>query len=329
MPKSANQKGKLLYILKFLEENTDEKHTVTMDQIIDYLSRRGIEAERKSIYSDIEMLRSAGYEIYGQRRNKLFYYYMPDRLFELSEVKILVDAVNSFKFVTESVSRRIVKKLSNFTSKYQASDLKRETYIADRVKSRSASTLYNIDAIHRAIGENSKITFRYFEWNTSKGKTYRREGRLYTVSPWKLMLADGNYYLIAYDSEDEKLKHYRTDKMERVSLTEEKREGEQVFANKDMADYSSGVFGMFGGEFRQVDLQFSNRLANVVIDRFGQNIIITPAGRDSFKITVKVVPSGQFYGWLFGLGADAKILAPENVVQEYKKAISRVEAVYK
>ncbi len=328
MPKSTNQKNKLLYILKYLEQFTDEDHSVTMAQIIEHLERQGIDAERKSVYNDIEVLRNSGYDIIGQRHNRQFYYYLPEREFELSEIKILVDAVNSFKFTTESSSRKIVKKLSNFTSRYQAASLQRDTHVADRVKSRNKTILYNIDAIHQAIQSNSQISFKYFSWNENKGKTYRHNGADYILSPWQLLLSDGNYYLLAYDMTSDAIRHYRVDKMETVQLTGEKRKGEEKFKARNIEEYTSGVFSMFGGDFEYVDLMFENDIANVVIDRFGQDIIISNIDDKHFKITVKVVPTNQFFGWMFGLGDKAKIVGPEKIKDQYIKTLNNVLKQY-
>lgn len=326
MSKSENQKKKILLLIDYFKRNTDENHSVTMEQILDYLSQNGVDAERKSIYDDIAVLRDYGFDIISERKHRNTYYSLIDRDFELSQVKILVDAVNSFKFTSEKNSKEIVSKLGNLVSRYQSSALNRQTLVADRVKSNNKTIFFNIDQIHIAIAENSKISFNYFEWDFTKKKVYKHDKKTYIVSPFRMVLSDGNYYLIAV--ENKLVKHFRVDKMENVNLIDQKREGSEYIEEKNVEDYSQGVFGMFGNNFTKVDLLFSNKMANVVIDRFGQGIIMTKVDSEHFKITQRIAISDQFYGWVFALGDNVKILNPPEIAKEYQDKLIKIKNMY-
>lgn len=317
MAKSAGQKLKLLYIIKLLTENTDENHPVSTAEIIAYLESNGIHSERKSIYDDIEKLCDFGYDIIQVHSRLGGGYYMAGREFELAELKLLVDAVQSSRFITTRKSRSLIKKLEQMAGKHDAGKLQRQVYVAGRIKTENESIYYSIDNIHRAIQENKQIEFQYLDWNLKK-ELVPRIGSRKQVSPWALIWREENYYLAAYDSGDGIMKHYRVDKMGHVKVLKDAREGMDQFAKVDPAMYANQIFGMFSGTEETVTLQFPNRLVGVVLDRFGREADIRPMTDRVFRIRVKVAVSGQFFGWLAGIGREAVVVSPASVKEQYQ-----------
>lgn len=326
MAKSSNQKLKMLYILEMLQRETDENHLVTTQDIIRMLEANGINAERKTIYDDINLLIDYGYDIIQVKSRVNGGYYLGSRDFELAELKLLVDAVQSSKFITRKKSRELIRKLERLTSKHEASQLHRQIYVSDSAKTENESIYYNVDSIHKGIHDDVKINFTYLEWSISKELVPKKEGKKYVVSPWALLWQDENYYLVAYDSEAGLMKHYRVDKIGKVVLTEEKREGQEVFEKMNLAEYVNQTFGMYGGERTNVTLQFPEKLIGVVLDRFGKDIIVRMKNDGYFTISVKAAVSGQFFGWLAGIGKDARIISPEEVKTEYREWLKEILA---
>ncbi len=326
MAKSSNQKLKILYLMKIFLEKTDCEHSLTLAEIIEELSKHEISAERKSLYDDIETLRAYGMDIETKRDTRVRYY-VASRIFELPELKLLVDAVQSSKFITARKSRELIKKLESFSSTYEAMRLNRQVYVSNRIKTMNESIYYNVDFIHNAINNNKKITFKYYEWTPQKEKKLRHDGATYSVSPWALTWDDEYYYMIAYDSATSKIKHYRVDKMVKISISEDKREGSEVFCDFDMAIYSKQTFGMFGGELTTVVLECDNSLAGVVIDRFGTDITMLPRG-EKFEASVKVMVSPTFISWALGFGGKVKILSPSPVAEMLKNTAKEALSVY-
>lgn len=327
MPRGKNQKLKLLVLLRFLRRESDEQHPVTMQQLLAELERAGISAERKSVYDDLETLRDFGYDIV-RVGTPVRGYFLGEREFELAELKLLVDAVQSSRFLTSGKSRALIGKMESMTSRWQAGALRRQVHVADRVKTMNESIYYNIDTIHTAISEEKCISFLYFEWVVSPEgreacrKQYRHGGARYHVSPWALMWDNQNYYLVAYDAPAGKIKHYRVDKMERLAVENKPRAGQDAFAGVDLARYTQSVFGMYGGEVRYVQLRFTNSLIGAVIDRFGKELKISHDGEDRFRVTVPAAVSPQFFGWLAGFGDKAQILSPPDTAQAYRDWLS-------
>ena len=317
MAKSAGQKLKLLYIIKLLTENTDENHPASTADIIAYLGANGIHSERKSIYDDIEKLCDFGYDIVQVHSRLGGGYYMASREFELAELKLLVDAVQSSRFITSRKSRSLIKKLELLAGKQDAGKLQRQVYVAGRIKTENESIYYNIDNIHRAIQENRQISFQYLDWNLNKELVPRVGGKR-KVSPWALIWREENYYLAAYDGVDGIMKHYRVDKMGNVNVLKDEREGLEQFEKVDPAVYTNLTFGMFSGDEETVTLQFPNRLIGVVLDRFGREADIRPMTDRVFRIRVRVAVSGQFFGWLAGIGREAVIVSPAAVKERYQ-----------
>lgn len=328
MARSANQKLKCLYLRQFLLENTDEAHPVTVSQMIDYLARHDIAAERKSIYDDIDGLRSYGLDI-EYRKAQDGGYFIANREFQLPELKLLVDAVQSSKFLSLRKSNELIAKLEKLASRHEAQALRRQVYVTHRIKNMNESIYYNVDALHSAIAAGSRITFRYFDWDMNGKKKYRHEGKRYRISPWALLWDDENYYLVGYDAEHAERRHYRVDKMESITQTGEERLGKELFAGFDPAAYSRKVFGMYGGEPQKVTLRFESSMSNIVFDRFGRELILTPDREGGFTVTVDVVPSPQFFAWLTGLGAPVKILSPQPIVQQFCDYLQSVLDAYR
>jgi len=329
MPKSSNQKLKLIYLMKILLERTDEAHSITMPEIIDALAAYGVTAERKSIYNDIESLRWYGLDVIGTQEDRTYHYHIGNRQFELAELKLLVDSVQSAKFITAKKSNELIKKIEGLASKYEASQLHRQVFVAGRVKTMNESIYYNVDRIHTAIAENSRITFQYFQWNVDKEMELRHDGALYEVSPWSLSWADENYYLIAYDSAEGIIKHFRVDKMLSIKATRERRQGRQAFKSFDMAAYARKMFGMYGGREEWVRMECDNSFAGVMIDRFGKDVSMVRLDDKRFVVNVEVAVSRQFLAWMIGLGEGVSLVGPESVVEMMREEIDRLVKQYK
>lgn len=333
MAKKPNQKLKLLYLMKILLERTDEEHTLTVTEMIAALEEFGIKAERKSIYDDIEALQMYGLDLCS-RKSRTTSYYVASRDFELPELKLLVDAVQSSKFITHKKSNELIKKVEGLTSSHQARLLQRQVFVANRVKTMNESIYYNIDKIHAAISAGRKISYLYFEWTVDFSareklrKQNRKGGARYAISPWALTWDDENYYMIGFDAEANKIKHYRVDKMSDIRLTSEERDGQEHFERFDMAVYARKVFSMYGGVEETVRLRFANFLAGVVVDRFGRDVFLTPDDGDHFIITIKAEVSPQFLSWVFAFGPDVKILSPQSVIDRFRDWSFQATAQY-
>ena len=325
MAKSSGQKLKLLYLIKMLRENTDENHPMSTPDIIKYLENQGIHAERKSIYNDMECLADFGYDVVQVQSRLGGGYYLGSREFELPELKLLVDAVQSSRFITTKKSRELIRKLEQIAGKNDAGKLQRQVYVAGRVKTENESIYYSIDAIHRAIQENKQISFVYLDWNLKKQLVPRPNGNK-CVSPWALIWREENYYLAAYDSEDRVIKHYRVDKMASISMTGQPRYMDAQTRELDLTEYGKNVFGMFAGSREQLRLRFDRSLAGVVIDRFGRGTPCVPDGPDAFICTVEVAVSPNFFGWLASFGARAQLLSPAPVRDAFVALCRAAEA---
>lgn len=323
MAKASNQKLKILYLMKIMMEKTDETHSITMPEIIEELEQYGVAAERKSVYSDIESLRQYGMDIIGVKEDRTFYYYVGKRQFELAELKLLVDSVQAAKFITTKKTKELIKKIEGFASIYEAAQLQRQVYVAERIKTMNESIYYNVDKIHAAIAQNRRIRFQYFQWNVNKEMELRKNGAYYEVSPWALSWTDENYYLIAYDNAQHKIKHFRVDKMISIEITFGVREGRKTFYQFDMAVYARKMFGMFGGEEQTVKLECENQMAGVMIDRFGKDMKLMRIDGEHFIANVKVAVSRQFLAWVMALGDGVKIVGPDVVVEQVKEEVRR------
>lgn len=325
MPKSEKQKQKILYILKILYENTDEEHTLTVNDMIRKLREYDIPAERRSVYNDIRTLQDFGFDIIMQRDGS-YGYFLGERLFETAELEILIDSVQSSRFITKKKSEKLIKKLSNLTSKAQARKFSRGIFIRDRIKNMNESILYSVDSIHNAISLNKKIRFRYFDYNIKKEKVFRRNGDYYTANPLALTFDNENYYLIAYTEKYDECVTYRVDKMSNVFVADEKRCVPKKPFN--VAEYVNPIFSMFDGEVERITCLFHNSLLNVVIDRFGENVTLSENSEDTFKAVFNAAVSPTFLSWIIGFGAAARVLSPDWVVGEICDLAVRVYNQY-
>ena len=328
MPKGTNQKFKLYRLAQIMLERTDDDHFITMPEIKEALEAYEITADRKSIYNDLKDLEQLGIEVEGEPVGNRYHYHVVSREFELPELKLLVDAIQSSKFITERKSNALIKKIEKLVSKYDAQKLQRQVYVSGRIKTMNESIYYNVDAIHNAITENRKIKFQYFQWNVKKEMELRHDGAFYHISPWGLSWDHENYYLVGYDSVEEKIKYYRVDKMIKVQMLPEEREGKEHFKKLDMAEYTRKSFSMFGGKEQQVKLLVNNELAGVIIDRFGKDVMMIPSGDAQFTVNVNVQVSSHFLGWIMSLGAGIQLTGPDDVVEQMRKEIERLSKQY-
>ena len=333
MAKGPNQKLKLLYLARILSEKTDDEHSLSREEIEALLGARDINVERKTFYSDIEELRAFGLDIIAEKVGRDTRYHLGGRDFELPELKLLVDSVQSAKFITESKSRELIKKLSKLVSDHQAKQLQRQVLISGRVKTMNEKVYYNIDALHAAINADRQIQFKYYQWKLDDAMTprlqARHSGKRYCVSPWALIWDDENYYLVGYDADDEKIKHYRVDKMKEILRVDAQRLGGEHFKQFDVADYTKSLFGMFGGrKAAEVQLEARYSMVGILVDRFGRDIPLARVDDDWFEARVKVVPSDQFLGWIIALGSDIRVTGPGPVVTRMRRHAQRLMEQY-
>ncbi len=323
--KLSHQKLKLMYLAKILLEKTDEENTITVPEMIEELNALGISAERKSIYDDLEYLRLYGLDLCS-RKSRTTDYYIGSRDFELPELKLLVDSVQSSKFITHKKSMELISKIEKLTSHENAKKLHRQVFVTNRVKTVNEQIYYNVDKIHEAIAANRQITFKYFNLSVDKKKVYRKDGDLYTESPVALSWDDENYYLITYKEKYDHYVHYRVDKMENIEIIDDER----VLSDKpfDLSEYSKSTFQMFGGEECDVSIEFHNSLVGVVFDRFGTDIPIIKKDDDHFICRVKVAVSPQFLAWIISFGNKAKIISPEHIIDEIYTLAKEICNIY-
>jgi len=326
MAKRENQKQKLFRILEILMRETDEEHGLSINEIISRLADYGISAERKSIYDDFIVLEELGFSVL-RTETRPPKYFLDNKIFELAELKMLVDAVQASKFITTKKSREIIEKLEIFAGEHHSRELSRQVYVEDRVKTLNPSAIYSIDAIHNAINNKRKLSFKYFDYNGEKKKILRHQGAPYTVSPLALIWDDEKYYLVACDDRDGVMKNFRVDKMTDVNVLEVPvsiPDGEKF----NPADYSRKIFGMYGGREELVTIECRDKLAGVVIDRFGTDplFVKTPFG---FKFSMRVMISPTFFAWLLGFGEDMRILSPESVKEELIEMLAKIIKNYK
>lgn len=327
MARGENQKLKLLYLLKILAEETDDQHMVTMPELVKKLKKVGVHADRKTLYSDFDELERFGIDIITERQGRSTYYHMGARQFDLAELKILVDSVEAAKFITDARTKSLIKKLGRLTSRFDADTLKQQVDLQGRVKTDNRVVFSNVDTLHAAIAAEKQIRFHYCNWDIKGNMVPRNDGDWYNVSPWRLMINHENYYLVGYSPENG-IRHYRVDKIKDIFVVEESREGKDAFNNFDFAAYSKCMFGMFGGEEMRVTLECDLEMIGVIIVRFGKDVVCIPKGERSFVVSVNVIPSPQFLGWVIGLGAQVKITSPEVVLQQMREEVKRLNAQY-
>ena len=360
--KQSNQKLKPYLVLQYLLRETDENHLVTADNIVSYLELDcGITAERRSIYKDIEEINKANLIIEEECTIqeaeemlkddaagdlKLIVYdkskqgfYVRQRHFDLTDIRLLAECVYSTKFIAEGQAKRLLDVVCEFVSKHQAEKIRHNAFLTDRVKTNNRSVLNNIATINEAMSRKlegqphtpEKITFKYLKYSiddTSK-QAERRHGGSYCVSPYQLLINDSNYYLLAFDDRFQEMRTYRVDRMKEVERSGQPREGESAFKEIDLRTYTQRVFSMFGGEQKLVTIRFINPLLDTAIDRFGtKGVIYRKEDNNHFTLTTKVEVSDQFFGWLLGFGKKAKLLEPSEVVEQFKNYIDKIREMY-
>lgn len=320
MAKQSNQKLKILHILRLLEEQSDEQNPISTPKIISYLEGLGINAERKSVYADIEALKLFGVDIISTGKNG---YYIGSRDFETAELKLLSDCVQANRFITEKKSASLIKKLESLTSKKSARELQRQVYITTRVKNVNEKIYYNTDTLHEAISKNRQIVFKYFTYTPDKQKVYKRDGENYTVYPYALTVSEENYYLVAYYGTREKITNFRVDRMEDIKILDtfcppiENVAGEAF----NLGEYVTRTFNMFTGEPVTVTVKCKNHLINAVIDRFSDKIPILKTDDEHFIFKAKVGISPSFFSWIFMFGGEMEIIEPATAKEEFGKMI--------
>lgn len=319
----ANKKLKLLYLARYLQEETDERHPRTVQDMIAYLERCGISAERKSIYDDLELLTLYGMDVQSIR-GKTYGYFLGDRDFQLPELKLLIDVVQASPFLTQCKSMELITKLEKLTSRPNARQLRRQVYVMDRVRTHNEKLYYAIDGLHTAINDDRKVTFRYFDWTPEGGKAHRRGGTLYEADPVALCV-DRHYYMVAYDPAISDYRHYRVDRMESLTVTDTPRD--PLPENFDLGKYVRTIFDMYSGRTETVQLCFDRQLINVVMDRFGADAHIHADG-DRIAVTAPVEVGPTFYGWLAQFGTQAELVSPAPIRQAFADHCRRIMAVY-
>ena len=311
MPKSDNQKLKIFHILDYLQRNSNADHPVRASELIEALQKHhNIQCERKSVYSDIAALQDYGVDIVSIP-GKNGGYYIASRNFELPELKLLIDAVQSSRYLTEKKSRELIEKLCNQCNEHDARLMRRDVFVSGRVKSMNETIYYNVDAIQEAIGQNRQIRFRYFDWDLNRKRKYREKE--YLASPYGLCQDNDNCYLLAF-SQRHGITSYRVDRMAEIQLLEDPRVPCPELTGKNLTEHANRLFQMYSGEATNVKLRFHKSLVNVVIDRFGRDTMLIPDGEEHFIFTVNVAVSPMFLSWVIGFGTKAKILYPQSVV---------------
>ena len=325
MSKPANTQTKILYLAKILLEETDEDHPLSTSQLIKKLAAYGITVERKALYENLETLEGFGLDV-QKIKSRSNLYFVGSRILELPELKLLVDSVQSSKFITEKKSSELIHKLETLTSVHNAKLLQRQVFVSGRVKTPNEQIYYNVDAIHLAMSENKKISFKYFEWTVDKKQQFRRGGEKYIQSPLGLSWVDNNYYLIAYSEERKKIVHFRVDKMSGITVLDEAaQKPDEKF---DISEYTNRTFNMFGGDSEKVSLLVHNSLVGVILDRFGKNVTMIKANNEHFIAEVNINESPAFMGWLLSFGDKMKVLSPQKIIDNIKDLTETIAKMY-
>lgn len=321
--RSNNQRLKLFYLLDYLLEKTDETHTVKVQEIIEHFENYyKIPVEQKTVCSDLHLLDEYGYETQYDGRTRGWRIIV--REFDTQELQLLIDSVQASRFITQKKAKELTDKLKAKASRFDRVLLERRCYVPNRVRSMNDKIFYSLDDLHIAIANDWQITFRYFYFTPKKERAYYK--KTYSASPYALLWSDNNYYLLAYESG--KMKHFRVDKMDGIDIVRTKREGKEVFKDMKLNERSLRMFSMFSGKVQKVKIRFSNHLANVVIDRFGRDVVMVPDDEKHFTIHTDIEVSPQFFGWLCGLGRGARILAPAEVVEEMGNYVKGIAEMY-
>ncbi len=328
LSRNANNKLKLLYLLKIFQDKTDSDNGLSLSMIQYELKQFNITANRQVLYDDFQALRDFGADIRTYGKGSKTRYYLATEKFETAELKLLIDAVQASRFLTKKKSEQLIEKLAKISNNTDEALLKRQVFVAGRIKNMNESIYDTTDVIHTAINENRMVTFQYFSWNVKKEMELRHDGAFYEVSPWALFWDNDKYYMVAYDFKDRIIKHYRVDKMLNVSLLDKKRKGATAFKKHDKSTYTQKHFGMFGGKEMTVTLECTNDMANVIIDRFGRKIDLVPVDDEKFRVDVDVVMSNKFLSWVIALGKGCRIVGPGEAIEMMREIKESLNADY-
>lgn len=358
--KKPNQKIKPYIVLQYLLKESDENNPKSANDIIEFLNFCGISAERRSIYRDIEEINKVNVMLeeevdIEEAEDMLFEdeaddlklvvydkhkkgFYVKQRHFDVEDIRLLAECVYSAKFIAEGQAKRLVDVVCDFVSQEQAEKIKHNAFLTDRVKTNNKGVLFNIATINEAMSKKveglphtpEKITFKYLKYTIKdlKQQVERRKGATYKVSPYQLLINDGNYYLLAYDDHSQDMRTYRVDRMKDVSFTGEPRDGEEAFAAIDLKSYTQRVFSMYGGDQKMIRLRCINSLLDTVVEKFGTDAIYMNAENYHFEVHAKVEISDQFFGWVLGFGKKMRILAPDDVVEQFRAYIDKIRNMY-
>ncbi|WP_195450981.1 helix-turn-helix transcriptional regulator [Anaeromassilibacillus sp. 1001302B_160321_C8] len=314
-------KPRILYLLRILEQYTDEEHPLTTKQLIDKLQDEyGISAHRTTLTKDIVALQEYGVDIVTVHSTQCKYF-IGSRKFELPELKLLIDAVESSRFITAKKSESLIRKIHTLTSQGQVSKLRRNNYVVDRIKPDNEQIYYIVDTINDAINEGKQISFQYYDYSGLKKKVLKNKGEIYKLSPYKLIWSGDYYYVIGYSEKKGKVINFRVDRIA-VAPTILSENAIPVPKDFDLENFTKEVFFMFSGDEVEVDLQCDNSLMKTMIDRFGENVKTLAYDMTSFRLITEVSVSPTFFGWVFGFDGKVKILGPKNVKEQYYKMIS-------
>lgn len=319
-----SQKLKLLHLMDILRTDTDPDHGLTMPQLIEKLGERGVSAERKSLYKDISALQDFGMDIRMLQRQPVEYA-LAERDFELSQLMLLIDAVQSSRFLSDGASRALVKSITQMASTSERAALNKQVHVHGRPRRQNQSEFIAVDKLHDAMASRRKVSFRYFKYDAHKNRVARRGGATHVVTPVNLTYSDGNYYLVAFSADDNQIRNYRIDRMEQIAKLEEPAERNDAIAGYDPDEVGSCVFGMYDGKRVRAQLKVGADLMNVVIDRFGKDVQSRAVdGGAAAEVSVVVRESPVFYGWLATLGADAEVMAPASLREGYLAWLSGI-----
>ncbi len=319
---------KTFYLMQILLDRSDEEHPLNATALQDILrTEYGVTINRTTVYSEIAKLEDFGLDIVLQD-GRTKGYYVGSRQFELAELKLLVDAVQASKFITEKKSKELISKLETLCSKNEAKQLSNQVMIYRRAKTQNETIYYNVDMIHSAIYRGRQITYQYVEWTVRKETELRHGGTFYEVSPLNLIWDDENYYLVGFDEKAGRMRHYRVDKIRNMSILDKERSRQALEEKIDPVDFSKKTFGMFGGVDESVRFTGLNHLAGVMLDRFGTDIWMRPLDEEHFSAVVTVTVSPQFFGWMAAIGKDLEITGPEHVRQQYREYLKGILEKY-
>jgi len=317
MANTGNQKQKLLLLMRMLQEETDRSQGLSMPQIIERLEEAGIRAERKALYGDLQALRNAGFNIQKLPTRPVQYALVRSEL-GIDDIMMLVDVVQSSPFLTERKSNQLVRSLKKLVSERERKKLAKRVHVQGRIRNQNESIFHNVDKIHEALQAKRKIEFLYFGYDTNKNPRPRHDGKRYVVTPVKVVYADSNYYLAAYDDADKLIKTYRVDRMKIAQMSDQAATRCATIANYDTDAFSYQRFGMYHGDPKCVTLHVKAELMDVIIDRFGREVEVVKATDTFADIRVNVQVSAQFFGWLAGLDGKATIQTPRKLKEEYR-----------